>query len=199
MQTRTQSTTAARAKAPVVRTKEGLSIRKVRHFPSMEYGEEGGTSCDILLNGKPIADYLDVGDGGEARVTYYDPAKRSEYNTLFQDAIMRIDPASVSKYGEQIVRDCATTSLVNYLMDAKELLKVCLKWSAKGYNHMMSASYQHGFQTASIGFILKPGEKPESNPFYAKRRKSLADCLKVSEDDPDLEINVYCEEDFGSL
>lgn len=191
-------------KSPSVTTKEGISIRKVKHFPSMEYGDQGGTSCEILLNGRKIADYVDYGNGGEANIDYLEPDRRAEYDSLFSDAIIRLEPGQVKKYGENIVRYCAVSSVVNFLTDAKTELKACLIWKSKGYDHIVNVSYQDGFQTASLGIRLPPGEKPESrnsmfHPSYMKCRKSLADYLKVDESNPALEFKVLCEEDFGSL
>lgn len=45
--------------------KEQITIKNIKHFPSMEWGEEGGTSADFYYKGKKVCHYVNYGDGGE--------------------------------------------------------------------------------------------------------------------------------------
>ena len=48
----------------------GFQMKNIKRFPSMEYGDQGGTSATLWLDGKKIGDYIDYGDGGMEEVTY---------------------------------------------------------------------------------------------------------------------------------
>lgn len=175
-------------------TKEGFSIKKMRHFPSLECGENGGTSCSILLHGKKIADFLDVGDGGDARVTWVDKSKRQEYEDLVIATSARLEPEEAKRYGMDIIRMCAVSSLVAFLDDAKENLRLVLKWKAKGYPFTLFASLQRGFKVATLGC---KGDIDSEDAKLCK--KSLAEFLKVKEDDPAIAFRCYEEASFTNL
>lgn len=177
-----------------IMTKEGFSIKKVKHFPSTEYGENGGTSCALLLHGKKIADFLDVGDGGDARVTWADPSKQKEYEGLAASASARLEPEEAKRYGMDIIRMCAVSSLVAFLDDAKENLRLVLKWKAKGYPFTLFASLQHGFKVATLG-CKGDIDSEDAKPC----KKSLAEFLKVKEDDPAIAFRCYEEASFANL
>lgn len=177
-----------------IMTKEGFSIKKMQHFPSIEYGENGGTACDLLLNGKKIASFFDAGDGGEAQVTWLDPSKQKEYEDLATTASARLEPEEVKKYGMDIIKACAISSLVSFLDDSQKNLKLVLKWKVKGYPFTAFANLQHGFRVATMGCLSKDGEKDAS---FCK--KTLAEFLKVKEDDEELTFHIYNEASFSNL
>ena len=53
-----------------VKTVEGFEIKNVTHFPSMEYGENGGTRADVIYKGAYVGTVTDYGNGGMAIIDY---------------------------------------------------------------------------------------------------------------------------------
>lgn len=47
-----------------ITTKEGLSIKNYKTFPSREWGDNGGMQADVYLNGVYVGQVYDAGDGG---------------------------------------------------------------------------------------------------------------------------------------
>ena len=52
-----------------------FELKKLKHFPSLEWGEDGGTTCDIYMDGKKCGNYFNDGNGG---IYNYFPEKVSE-------------------------------------------------------------------------------------------------------------------------
>ena len=52
-----------------IKTVEGIALKNLQRFPSMEFGEEGGLQVDIYLLGKKIGTLYNAGDGGCANFT----------------------------------------------------------------------------------------------------------------------------------
>lgn len=52
-----------------ITTIEGLSVKNLQRFPSMEWGPTGGLSADVFYKGKKILNLYQAGNGGCA-VTY---------------------------------------------------------------------------------------------------------------------------------
>ena len=52
-----------------IKTVEGIALKNLQRFPSIEFGEEGGLQVDIYLLGKKIGTLYNAGDGGCADFT----------------------------------------------------------------------------------------------------------------------------------
>lgn len=82
----------------LVRTKEGISVKNLRHFPSSEWGDNGGTSAQVYYKGMYVADFIDYGDGGMPTLTYDESVKNTDViDTDCITALKRLDP-SLKKY-----------------------------------------------------------------------------------------------------
>ena len=53
-----------------ITTKEGFSVKNLKRFPSMEWGEEGGLTADLYYKGAKILSLYQEGNGGSAMATY---------------------------------------------------------------------------------------------------------------------------------
>lgn len=53
-----------------IKTKEGLEVKNLQRFPSMEWGPEGGLQADLYVNGEYVGQVYQAGDGGCASYTY---------------------------------------------------------------------------------------------------------------------------------
>jgi len=62
-----------------IKTKEGIEIKNLQRFPSMEWGEEGGLAADVYLNKEYIGHLHQSGDGGCASFSGY---TREGYNKI---------------------------------------------------------------------------------------------------------------------
>jgi len=77
-----------------IKTKEGLEIRNLQRFPSMEYGEDGGMKCDIYYHDHKICDVYQAGNGGCADERYVDnitPELRQEFKQKVLACLQRLD------------------------------------------------------------------------------------------------------------
>ena len=70
----------------------GFELKSIKHFQSMEWGEDGGTSANVYLNGKKVGEYINYGDGGEGRIDYV--SKDAEKQT----ELFLLDYASTKDY-----------------------------------------------------------------------------------------------------
>ena len=48
----------------LITSKEGFSVKNLKRFPSMEYGEDGGLEADLYYKGDKVMTVYDAGDGG---------------------------------------------------------------------------------------------------------------------------------------
>lgn len=74
-------------------TKEGLSVKNLQRFPSMEWGEEGGLEADLYFNGELAANIFNEGCGGCASVSW--KIETPEFKKACFDFLCRVD----SSYG----------------------------------------------------------------------------------------------------
>lgn len=74
-----------------IKTKEGLEVRNLQRFPSMEWGEEGGLSAELWMNGKIIATVFNAGDGGPADAEFKDNS--IEAKSAILTFLQRVDPS----------------------------------------------------------------------------------------------------------
>lgn len=82
-------------------TTEGFSIKNLEHFPSMEWGENGGTKADILFNGIKVATLYDEGNGGCANIDFdrsICKSKLLEIKIAAFNLLKRLDPTYFTKY-----------------------------------------------------------------------------------------------------
>ncbi len=63
-----------------LKSKEGFEVKNLQRFPSMEYGDEGGLSADLFLDGKFVGNLYQQGNGGEALFSWYN--SKFEHDSL---------------------------------------------------------------------------------------------------------------------
>lgn len=75
-----------------IKTLEGFSLREVKTFPSMEWGEDGGIQADIYYMGAKVGTLFNDGNGGMA--TFYKTGVVDEMllKTQALKCLKRIEP-----------------------------------------------------------------------------------------------------------
>lgn len=116
-----------------MRTKEKLSIKKLTHFPSMEWGENGGTSCEIFIGKLLAVKYFDKGEGGEPYYTFENGFTYAMIKEEMKKFLKRygIYQKACEKYDEKIVENCIFEDFIswweNFDFLKKEINKVIKK------------------------------------------------------------------------
>lgn len=89
-----------------MKTIEGLEIKNLKTFPSMEWGENGGVSCDIYFKNKKIAEYFNDGNGGCADVKMCKNSiiTHQELKDMCFTIADRLDPVFAATFTEEIRR-----------------------------------------------------------------------------------------------
>ena len=59
-----------------ITTSEGFSVKNLKRFPSMEWGEEGGLQADLWYKGNEVMTVYNDGNGGPAICYYTDYGKK---------------------------------------------------------------------------------------------------------------------------
>ena len=72
-------------------TKEGIEIKNLQRFPSLEWGPTGGLQAEVCLNGKLIGTLYQAGDGGCANFTYNNSADYAELAKAALAFLKRVD------------------------------------------------------------------------------------------------------------
>lgn len=141
-------------------TQEGLSLSNFEDGWSMEWGEGGSYHCDLLFNGKLIAELTEDGNGGCLGIY------RKADSTLVEeaeDAILRCLKRCNENYGPSSPYDfCKNatkttcdeySSLVEMLLNEYSKRKDIAKSFKKGYNCVGVYDYDYGYTT--IGGVDK--------------------------------------------
>lgn len=74
-----------------IKSKEGLEVRNLKTFPSMEWGDDGGCEADIYYNGKFAVRVFQEGNGGCALDTERDDAILTAAKPSILAMIKRLD------------------------------------------------------------------------------------------------------------
>ena len=165
-------------------TKEKLTIKNIKTFPSMEWGENGGLRCDIYLKGKKVAEYIDWGNGGEAEVRMLtDTITHKELQNLCYEATNRLGLNS-NEYSEEINYMCAIDTLVVYLQEMKDTEKMYKEKSKKGWNNLLVIKTQFNIYYCAF---KDGGAKSAEN--YLKEKNNLTDDKIVS-------MNIICDQSY---
>jgi len=138
-----------------ITTREGLSVKNLQHFPSMEWGDDGGTQADIYYKGKYMGKMFQQGDGGMANF-YSNHEIDNETFLDFKKACLhflkRYDISYTSGEYEWLtnktvesVNEDEYEAVVNCLEARYSDLKQATKYFNKGYLSM--AIVKESFQT----------------------------------------------------
>lgn len=74
-----------------ITTIEGLEVRNLQRFPSMEWGDEGGLQAEVYLNNKLMGTLYQAGDGGCANFTYNSSEDYTELAKAALTFLKRVD------------------------------------------------------------------------------------------------------------
>lgn len=74
-----------------VTTKEGLSVKNYKTFPSHEWGEDGGMQADVYLNGVYVGQVYDAGDGGMGSMDFNSNANIKDFKNAVFNFLKRKD------------------------------------------------------------------------------------------------------------
>ena len=74
-----------------ITTKEGLSIKNYKPFPSHEWGDNGGMQADVYLNDAYIGQVYDDGEGGMGDMYFEKGADIDNFKTACFNFLKRKD------------------------------------------------------------------------------------------------------------
>lgn len=107
-----------------MKTREGIELKKLKTFPSTEWGEDGGCSCDIYYKGKKVAEFFNAGDGGDANITMVGDMTKEDLIEIGLNLEERLGMMFNQKYPIEIRRMCAIEELVGIFQTMKYIQKI---------------------------------------------------------------------------
>ena len=125
-----------------IKTTEGLEVKNLQRFPSMEWGDEGGLQAEVHLNGKLIGTLYQAGNGGCANFTYNNSDDYAELAKAIIIFLKRVDKnyGPNSKYNwlknKATYRDIGDDDIeaaVNNIEERYDDIQVAKKIFKKGY------------------------------------------------------------------
>ena len=145
-----------------ITTKEGFSVKNLKRFPSMEYGENGGVEADVYYNGDLIMTVFDEGNGGCA-ITYTKELynlKKGEINGKALTCLKRLDK-NWDKYDwlkektPKDIDDDDWLGIVNIIEDYYDDYKQVKKAFKDGYKTIavLSNDFQKAYLRYRVGDI----------------------------------------------
>lgn len=137
-----------------IRTKEGIEVKNLQRFPSMEWGDEGGLQADVYVNGEYVGQLYQAGDGGCASFTY--PGSEA-YTKIAEAGIMflqRVDKAYgpnsqydwLKKKTARLMDDDDIEAVINNIEDRYMDVSVAQKIFKKGYKAVALLKNDHTTQ-----------------------------------------------------
>ena len=129
-------------KKSTIKTAEGLSLANYSDGWSMEYGEGGSYTCDILVDGKKAATVIEEGNGGPVMVHY-----EGRDHSSVDDKVLAFLKRTNKDYGPDSKYDfCKNATkagdteyamFVNDMLDVVEFSKHAKSAFKKGYKSIM--------------------------------------------------------------
>ena len=161
-----------------VTTKEGLSVKNLERFPSMEWGDEGGLKAELWLDGNTyVGTLFQAGNGGMANFTWNAnliAETREQIKQYVFKFLMRNDKdfGPNSKY--EFMRDKTPAKIddddIEMLIiileeeyDARQVVNKSLK---RGYKSV--ARVNQGYQFKYIQYMKKGITKKEVSDYLKK-------------------------------
>ena len=120
-----------------MKTREGIELKKLKTFPSMEWGENGGCCCDIYCNGKKVAEYFNAGEGGCANVTMVGDMTEDQLKDIGIALEERCGMWDNSRFSMSIRRMCAIEEIVEIFLAMKDIQKLYKKYTKDVVNKRM--------------------------------------------------------------
>ena len=165
------------------KTIEGLSLAHYSEGWSMEYGEGGSYHCELVYNGKVVAELFEEGNGGPLDYRFTDPAMEKEVGDAVLACLKRTDkdygPNSQYDFCKNATEagDCEYGTLVNVLIKENDKRKLAEKMLDKGWD--WAGAFDLDYQVTVYGGgsqdgIIKAAAKDgiTSTPtFYIRSKK----------------------------
>ena len=120
-----------------MKTREGIELKKLKTFPSMEWGENGGSCCDIYYKGKKVAEYFNDGNGGCARVDMVGDMKEEELKDIGLSLEERCGMLNNYNFPLEIRRASAIEEIVDIFLTMKDIQKLYKKHTKDRENKKM--------------------------------------------------------------
>ena len=120
-----------------MKTREGIELKKLKTFPSMEWGENGGSCCDIYYKGKKVAEYFNDGNGGCARVDMVGDMKEEELKDIGLSLEERCGMLNNYNFPLEIRRASAIEEIVDIFLTMKNIQKLYKKHTKDRENKKM--------------------------------------------------------------
>lgn len=155
--------------------KEQITIKNIKHFPSMEWGEDGGTFADIYYKGKKVLNYVNYGDGGEEHLYWEDTNFNKEILTnAVRNCLKRLNlyDAIIIKSGDKIIECDMFGFLIMHFEELKEMEKYYKKALKQNYN-IPIILYALFTERLGIKQILKNPYELNANKLIEEYEKSL--------------------------
>lgn len=116
-------------------TKEGLSLTNFQDGWSMEYGEGGSYTADVMYKGKKIANVIEEGFGGPIIITYavkdHKDADKAILTFLNRTSEYYKDLDNVKDYLKD--NDVTYASMINSLLKRHDYVRIVKKQFKQGY------------------------------------------------------------------
>lgn len=173
-----------------MKTLEGIELKSVKHFPSMEWGPKGGTSCTIWYQGKKAFEFFNEGNGGCAHITQVGDITEKEFDKIAMQVHARLDPVSQTQYSPEILAMEPIDSMVENLLNLLDNEKQFKKYVKQGYPYVLVVVYRR-FRVFSTASKIDDKDRLLNN---------LCISEKIDPKDPELEVSYYRSlEDFDRI
>lgn len=165
-------------KKSAIKTAEGLSLANYSDGWSMEYGEGGSYTCDILVDGKKAATVIEEGNGGPVMV-YYEGRDHSSVDDKVLAFLKRTNksygPESEYDFCKNATKagDTEYSTFVNDMLDVIEFSKFAKSAFKKGYKSAIEINM--GWQAHRI----KGGKPNDYNGLVEYAKNSGIDVSKA--------------------
>ena len=136
-----------------IKSIEGLEVRNVKTFPSMEWGEDGGLEADIYYQGKFAVRIFQEGNGGCALDTEQDDAVLTAAKPAMLTLLKRL-VKGYSYYSWLKTKTVKTLdaddyeSIANLFIEQYDLIKDAKKGFKKGFKSAITVITDSLIQTA---------------------------------------------------
>ena len=163
-----------------ITTKEGLSVRNLQRFPSLEFGSEGGLQAELWLDGNTyVGKLFQEGNGGMANFTWNAnliTETREKIKQYVFDFLLRNDEdfGPNSKY--EFMRDKTPTKiddddiemLITILEEEYDARRIVAKSLRNGYKSV--ARVNQGYQFRYVQYYVNDITKEEVSDFLKKNK-----------------------------
>lgn len=127
--------------------KTKLKLKNYCTFPSKEWGEDGGYSCDVYYDDKKVFYFCNYGDGSEPKVVW----ENSEIQQNVFDEMSRLSKfkTEIDGFTRKMLKEHNVWGLVDFLVELEGDYKFAEKAFKEGNNVVVSVSYAYSLTRKS--------------------------------------------------